>query len=503
MTQDDSAGSIPRRRRCRVRGFTLIELAIALSLLVLLGTIAWPALRGRIKAAELPDSADRIRSMLFMVRSQAVMEHRRYRVRFEPEAQQPIIEYEVDPIRDPGTWEPVRAGWVEDRMLLGDVQVHEVQLGRPIWTRPLSENDQPGEQLDDPNSQEEPADSQLDEVLLTPSATAMDDLEIDENRPPIVFEVDGSSDWAVLMLARVKPEDELEEETKQLWAVLDGRTGLAKIREKITEDQLADPDFYIARAKLELPDTVDLDNLTLTATDGPIDSGGGDELKLGNTGPGGGGSDSFGTGDLGNAFGGGLDLSGKDAAGPDSSLGGLTTGGRGSRGDGVADLGRRAGDRSGNSSGIAGRRGDSGRAGGRGGSEGRGGLGGGRSGLGGSRAGGGTRAGGNRGGSGRNANSGSGDGGRPGSRGDRGSAPGGNRGNDRNGGAGGDRGSEPADSAQDDRSQGHDNGSDLDQKVQEALQQLDEALANTDLSESEAAQIRAMFEQILRNESGG
>jgi len=39
--------------------------------------------------------------------------------------------------------------------------------------------------------------------------------------------------------------------------------------------------------------------------------------------------------------------------------------------------------------------------------------------------------------------------------------------------------------------------------VQEALQQLDEALANTDLSESEAAQIRAMFEQILRNESRG
>ena len=142
MARDRTAG----RRRRRVRGFTLIELAIALSLLVLLGAIAWPALRGRIKAAELPDSADRIRSMLFMVRSQAVMEHRRYRVRFAPEVQKPIIEYEADPIRETGVGEPGKAGWGEEPMLPGDVQAPEVKRGCTVWTQHLSEHDQSGEQ---------------------------------------------------------------------------------------------------------------------------------------------------------------------------------------------------------------------------------------------------------------------------------------------------------------------------------------------------------------------
>ena len=252
----------------RMPGLTLIELAITMGLVVLLASIAWPLMSGRITKAELPDSADRIRSMLFMARSGAVMEHRRHRVRFEPGEQQPIIEYEVDPIREPGVWEPLTAKWTEEPVLLGDVQVHEVEIGRPFWTRPLAATDRP-EDLEEEAEEESltgDAESGLEEMALLWPEAGMEDVEIDENRPSIIFEVDGSSDWATLYLARVDPEDELLEEEPQLWIVLDGRTAVARIQEKIDEATLADPDFYVAREDLELPDTVDLDNLTLTTS---------------------------------------------------------------------------------------------------------------------------------------------------------------------------------------------------------------------------------------------
>lgn len=253
----------------QARGFTLIELAIAMSLVVLLAAIAWPLISDRITKAELPDSADRIRSMLVMTRSSAVMEHRRHRVRFEPGKQQPIIEYEVDPLRELGTWEPVSAAWSKEPVLLGDVQVHEVQIGRPVWTQPLASTDRPEDAGKDAQQEaNNPPDrntGQADITLLSPDA-GMEDVEIDEDRPPIVFEVDGSSDWATLYLARVAPEDELKEEENQLWVVLDGRTAVARIQQKIDKETLADPEFYIARETLELPNTVDLQNLSLTSS---------------------------------------------------------------------------------------------------------------------------------------------------------------------------------------------------------------------------------------------
>ncbi len=256
----------------RLPGLTLIELAITMGLVVLLASIAWPLMSGRITKAELPDSADRIRSMLFMARSGAVMEHRRHRVRFEPGEQQPIIEYEVDPIREPGVWEPLTAKWTEEPVLLGDVQVHEVEIGRPFWTRPLAATDRP-EDLEEEAEEESltgDVESGLEEIALLSPEAGMEDVEIDENRPSIIFEVDGSSDWATLYLARVDPEDELLEEEPQLWIVLDGRTAVARIQEKIDDATLADPDFYVAREDLELPDTVDLDNLTLASSDDPL-----------------------------------------------------------------------------------------------------------------------------------------------------------------------------------------------------------------------------------------
>lgn len=249
-----------------VRAFTLLEVLIVLSLLVLMASFAWPAMESQIRATELPESADRVRSLLYMARCEAVMEHRRYRIRFEPESQQPLVEYEPDPIRRAGAFEPVPSDWAEEAKLLGDVQVHEVQLGRPIWTKPLSMTSDP-DALEEEEEEEEALEEGFGEDdhqrdLFLRSIPLNEDVEVDENRPMIVFEADGSCDWATLILARVDPAEELEEETPQLWVVLDGRTGLAFVRDQVTEEQLSDPEFFVEREKLELPDLLDIDNLS-------------------------------------------------------------------------------------------------------------------------------------------------------------------------------------------------------------------------------------------------
>ncbi|MCZ6698155.1 MAG: hypothetical protein O7D94_04410 [Planctomycetota bacterium] len=390
----------------RLPGLTLIELAITMGLVVLLASIAWPLMSGRITKAELPDSADRIRSMLFMARSGAVMEHRRHRVRFEPGEQQPIIEYEVDPIREPGVWEPLTAKWTEEPVLLGDVQVHEVEIGRPFWTRPLAATDQP-EDLEEEAEEAlltGDAESGLEEMALLWPDAGMEDVEIDENRPSIIFEVDGSSDWATLYLARVDPEDELLEEEPQLWIVLDGRTAVARIQEKIDEATLADPDFYVAREDLELPDTVDLDNLTLATSS---------EEALVQVTSGFQGSDRTTTefmteSEAAERFAG---ASGTDRRNGDSR-GGFSNGG-------LSEDGRRTG-----RGGADGGRGESG---------------------------------------GDGSGAGSGD------------------------GSGDSNGSDP---------------SDMNEANREAMSKLEEALANSDMSDAEKAEIRRMFEEALRDQSG-
>ncbi len=255
------------------RAFTLIEVLITLGLLVLLAGITWPAMERQIEASEMPESADRVRTMLFMARCEAMMEHRRFRIRFVPEAQHPLIEYEPDPIHHPGEFEPSIADWAEEPVLLSDVQVHSVRLGRPAFLRPLIKGDDPDLILDKIKDEEETREEREDEGfgrLGTTDEKAQ--TEEDENRPIIIFEPDGSTDWALVVLSRVPLEDELDEEDEQIWVLLDGRTGLAKVQEQVTEEQLADPEFYIEWDKLELPDTVNVGDLTFQIGN-PIEQG--------------------------------------------------------------------------------------------------------------------------------------------------------------------------------------------------------------------------------------
>ncbi|MFQ5502796.1 MAG: prepilin-type N-terminal cleavage/methylation domain-containing protein, partial [Phycisphaerae bacterium] len=204
------------------RAFTLIEILLVIGLLGLMMAMAWPMLQNQILASELPESADRIRDMLFMVRSEAALEHRRHRIRFVEGEQQPHIEYEPDPIERPGEWEPIQSAWARDPMLLGDVQVNEIRLGRPVYLKPVS-REEGTDELEDQVAEEEEVIEDVDDPIGENSSGDQDE-EIDEDRPLIMYEADGSTEWATFIVSKLPLEETIEEEHEQLWIVLDGRT---------------------------------------------------------------------------------------------------------------------------------------------------------------------------------------------------------------------------------------------------------------------------------------
>ena len=122
----------------RARGFTLLEILIVLALLVLLAGISWPAMHARLMHSQLPEAADRFRSLMYLARAEAMREHRRFRIRFEPGSQQPIVEPEMDPIAAAGVYLLVADDWTVGSALPEGVHVHDVIPGRPAYLTPVS-----------------------------------------------------------------------------------------------------------------------------------------------------------------------------------------------------------------------------------------------------------------------------------------------------------------------------------------------------------------------------
>src|SRR5215813_12615013 len=102
-----SIAAVPRA----AAAFTLLEVVIVLSLLVLLSALIWPALDKWMRSSELPESADNVRATLRMAKASAGLAGRRFRIRFERGVQQPHIEYEVDPMNQPDHWEACKEKW--------------------------------------------------------------------------------------------------------------------------------------------------------------------------------------------------------------------------------------------------------------------------------------------------------------------------------------------------------------------------------------------------------
>lgn len=259
------AASSNRRGRGR-RAFTLIELVVVLTLIVALSLLAMPAIENIMIGSNLPESAGRVRSLLAMARSGAVSEARRVRVRFLPNQQQPIVEIERDPIFQPGLYEQITAAWTQEPILLGDVQVHSVALGRPEFLKPVSDDVDPrsdaSDTATDGATQADVANVQETGETLS-LRTAVEEEEVDINRPSIIFEPDGSTDWAMITVSQVMPGEEVPDGADQRWIIVDGRTGMITVRTALSAEELADPTLYVQREKLALPDLAEL-------TDNPL-----------------------------------------------------------------------------------------------------------------------------------------------------------------------------------------------------------------------------------------
>lgn len=332
-----SVGAKAMARRGRP-GFTLLELALVMGLLAILVVLAWPLMESQIRASDLPDSAERLRSALFMARSTAVMEHRRVRVNFHESSQQPTFEWEKDPIREAGVFEALDAAWTREAILTGDVRVSRVVPGRPFFTKAVSKDADPAvmeeeiKQFFNPDEEE----SQFDAENPDSGISAQ-----------VYFEADGSSPWTTIIVAEIEANKELDEDTPQRWIVLDGRTGLARVQEPVREEQIADAAFFVEREKLEPPELKATDSLQ--AMSGDTTGTGGAGAPIGGAGDGTGLTGAGGAANFGGGFGGGgqMPAMGGSAVGADGGFGRRRGGGEGGPGGATADGFGRGGGRRG------------------------------------------------------------------------------------------------------------------------------------------------------------
>ena len=177
-----------------------------------------------MKREELPVSAKQLRSLLQMVRAHASLEGKRFRVRFADEEEelpvadrrQPLVEREDDPIAEPEVFNLVTEPWAGGVTFLGDVWCAEVRPGRP--------------NIDDLRAER----SEVQDML------SQSEDDIDPIRPPLVFEFDGTSDWASFVVTLASPETALDriKDHPTIEVILDGMTGLAWLQRPLSEKEL-------------------------------------------------------------------------------------------------------------------------------------------------------------------------------------------------------------------------------------------------------------------------
>jgi prepilin-type N-terminal cleavage/methylation domain-containing protein len=234
--------------RSGARGFTLLEVLLVIGLLAALAALAMPVMFGELSRRELTESAENVRSLVVMARANAMISGNRYRIRWDAEWRQPIVEHEPDAVGAPEEFVAVQASWARDDVLLREINCYEVWLGRPVQYELVVE-----EAEDDSSEQD-----QVEEDLT----------EDEFGRPTLLFDATGRVDWATFVIAKGQV-DELAEDAEQLWVVVDGRTGQVLIERPLDEESLAE--MQIDRAKLLKP----LDEWDRTLTVEQEDGGGG------------------------------------------------------------------------------------------------------------------------------------------------------------------------------------------------------------------------------------
>jgi len=225
--QQDALPSGSPLGRQRRRGYTLIEVSLAVALLLLVVCFAAPNLIGQIEAQRLPKSCEQMRGLLTLVRANAMYDGKRYRVRFPGEDEidgigedrQPLIEREDEPFLKPGVFNPVNDYWAYGETLLRDIWCNEVRLGRPTLDR-----------IDDEKLVGEDVEERLE-------AEAED---FEEHYPPLTIETDGTSEWVTFVLTdapRDVPEEEIENYSR-IEVIMDGLTGLIWLQRPFYDEEV-------------------------------------------------------------------------------------------------------------------------------------------------------------------------------------------------------------------------------------------------------------------------
>ena len=206
-------------RRTEARAFTLIEAVLVIGIILAISALVVPNFLRQFKQDELPRSGRQLRSLITLTRAHAAFDGKRYRIRFPGEddlesldgSEQPLLEREDDPIEDPDIFNRISAPWVVGDIFLGEVRCAEVRLGRPTIQRLQDLRNRTGDDIAKALKKEDKLD------------------QLDPERPPLIIEPDGTSEWATFMLTTAPPYlalDELDDQPR-VDVILDGTTGLA------------------------------------------------------------------------------------------------------------------------------------------------------------------------------------------------------------------------------------------------------------------------------------
>jgi hypothetical protein len=197
---------------------------LVVSILVVIAGISVPTFFREMQRERLPGSAAQLRTLLSLVRANASFDGRRYRFRFPSEGEedplgglnQPVIEREDDPLREPEVFNLVTAPWAFGKTLHDDVWCAEVRIGRPT--------------IEDLQQRRNRIEERVTEELE----------EFEALQLPLFVEPDGTSPWVtfVLTLAPRGTDVEQLEDHPTLEVIYDGSTGLAWVQRPFYEEEL-------------------------------------------------------------------------------------------------------------------------------------------------------------------------------------------------------------------------------------------------------------------------
>ncbi len=95
-------------------GFTLIEVLLALTLVVLFGTLSVLSFTSWRQARALPEGADRVESLIMLARAEAANLGRHLRLEFGADGQM-AVEIERNPLEEPGKYSPyLDSAWASE-----------------------------------------------------------------------------------------------------------------------------------------------------------------------------------------------------------------------------------------------------------------------------------------------------------------------------------------------------------------------------------------------------